>query len=184
MKFIIGILSAFLMSSAMADNWTVGVAAGQEKITAPTPNTVTLVETKALYRFDNGILLGGSYQVGYPSDGVAIETRQEVLVGYGTRIGDFAPYALVGGGYRSKTTDHSIPFYDVTVGSKYFINQNYYVDANYRYRDSNSIVWQTGRTMVSVGRSVTKNAAVELGYAKVHGDYTSTQVGVAGVFKF
>ena len=69
-----------ITTSAAADSFTLGTGYGVEKINANL--SVDLFQIQGLYRFDNGMTVGGMIMKGFPDmDGVASENRYEAIIG-------------------------------------------------------------------------------------------------------
>ena len=129
-----------ITTSAAADSFTLGTGYGVEKINANL--SVDLFQIQGLYRFDNGMTVGGMIMKGFPDmDGVASENRYEAIIGYTTRVNDFLPYTFVSKGIRDyvDSPKSSVDYYTVKVGTKYNLTDKFYTDTNYRFRDTDMI---------------------------------------------
>ena len=168
-------------------HWTLYAGAGQEQIRTPRKVNIDLGEIGGIYRFENGIMLGGFTQMGYLdmySPNYATNYTG-VTVGYSKLIGQFVPYVIYGQGW--KTTNNSTAMYNqVQMGSKYNINEKWYVGAEYRYRNSWEVPggWLTHRWLGTVGYNIDKNWAVAANAGTVTGSWTSNQEYLSLIYKF
>ena len=147
--------------------------------------SVDLVQFGLSYRFDNGWLLGTSAQKGYPNMSVVPkEMRYEATLGYSTNVDNFFPYATVSIGLRERDNLPNINYYAINLGTKYLVNENFYTDMSYRFRDTNDIKWQTHTYFVGVGYNVTRSVSIQGQYGKTFGDFKSDQFGIVLINRF
>jgi len=174
-----------ITTSAAADSFTLGTGYGVEKINANL--SVDLFQVQGLYRFDNGLTLGGMIMKGVPDiDGVASENRYEAILGYTTRVNDFSPYAFVSKGIRDyiDSPKASVDYYTVKVGTKYNLTDKIYTDVNYRFRDTDDIVWQTNTYTAGIGYNLTPKLSVGINRGWQRGDYDSEITSINLITRF
>lgn len=166
-------------------NLTVGSGYGVETISETL--SVDLFQVQGFYRFDSGFTLTGMYQKGYPNlSAINDETRWMAGVGYTTRIKDFSPYAFYSMGWRKyensdKNTDD---FFTIKVGTQYKLTDKLFTDINYRYRDSDDIVWETETITAGLGVKITDKVSMMLTRGWQRGDYDSEITALAFITRF
>ena len=162
-----------------------GVA--QEVITSPARFTVDLKQVGILYKTNSGICVGGSIQTGTPNiTQIPSEMRTEAFIGYAHKIGKFIPYGHYTLGQRQ--IDSTVPvdytYYALTIGSKYIINEQFYIDAWYRYRDTDKAIWQSDTYTAGIGYNFNKNFSVQSNISLTRGDYESRTISLFLIAKF
>jgi uncharacterized membrane protein len=162
-----------------------GVA--QEVITSPARFTVDLKQVGILYKTNSGIYVGGSIQTGTPNiTQIPSEMRTESFIGYGHKIAKFVPYAHYTLGQRQ--IDSTVPvdytYYALTIGSKFIINDKFYIDAWYRYRDTDKAIWQSDTYTAGIGYNFNKNLTVQSNISLTRGDYESRTISLFLIAKF
>lgn len=173
----------FLASPAFAGSWTIGAGVGTERINDKLD--VTLVEVRGNYRFDNGVILGAGQQKGYPENNGTIETRSELIAGYSNKVGMFMPYILGAFGNKTKSSgDKNVAYTSVTAGSLVFINEKWFIDTQYRYRDSIDNAWRTERLQAGLGHNFSKEFGVMASYGKSSGNFKSDAYSLTTLFRF
>lgn len=182
-NFITGLCLAFLATTANAGNVIFGVGYGQEKINNRL--TVDLYQLQGLYRLDNGIMIGGSIQQGYPDNSaVTTESRMEIIIGYGTRFYDFSPYAFISLGERDRNAAGKHGYHTFRVGSQYSINDKIYLNASYRFRDTDQSNWKTDTYFVGAGFNIDKSISIELQHGKTSGSFNSDSLALFLIQRF
>ena len=166
-------------------NFIGGVA--QEVITSPARFTVDLKQVGIIYKANSGVYVGGTIQTGTPNvTTIPSEMRTEAFVGYGKKIGKFIPYAHYTLGQRQ--IDSTVPvdytYYALTFGSKYIINTQFYIDAWYRYRDTDKAKWQSDTYTAGIGYNFNKNFSVQTNISSTRGDYESRTISLFLIAKF
>jgi|TARA_B110000263_G_C15295172_1_gene505281 hypothetical protein len=165
---------------------TLGPGMGLERVN-DTFN-VDLYMIKGLYRFDNGITVGGVVQHGYIDfQQIADEKRYEAIIGYTSVLPNskFSPYAFISKGLRSYSSSQpSVNYYTATIGSKYKITNTFYLDNSYRYRNTNDINWESNLYSLGLGRILTNNFSVQVNFGTTWGDYKSDQYSIALLHRF
>jgi hypothetical protein len=105
-------------------------------------------------------------------------------LGYGTRVGSFTPYVIYGQGWRS-VNGSTNEYNQIQAGTNYHINPDWYMGAQYRYRNSGEISnWRTNRYMGTVGYNINKSWSVNANFAKIYGSWESNQYFGAVIYKF
>ena len=134
---------------------------------------------KGLYRFDNGLTVGGVALFGDVNfQKVADEKRYEAIIGYTTVLQNtrISPYAFISKGLRDySSSQSSVNYYTITLGSKYNITDNFYLDTSYRYRNTNDVSWESNTYSIGLGRSVSNKLSVQANFGTTWGDYKGTQ---------
>ena len=157
--------------------FTLGPGIGLERIN-DTFN-VDLSMIKGLYRFDNGLTVGGVALFGDVNfQKVADEKRYEAIIGYTTVLQNtrISPYAFISKGLRDySSSQSSVNYYTITLGSKYNITDNFYLDTSYRYRNTNDVSWESNTYSIGLGRSVSNKLSVQANFGTTWGDYKGTQ---------
>jgi hypothetical protein len=165
---------------------TLGPGIGLERIN-DTFN-VDLYMIKGLYRFDNGLTVGGVVQLGYVDfQKIADEKRYEAIIGYSTVLPNskFSPYAFISKGLRSYSSSQAnVDYYTMTIGSKYNITNTFYLDNSYRYRNTNDISWESNLYSIGLGRNFSNNLSAQLTYGVTWGDYNSDQYSIVLLRRF
>lgn len=161
-----------------------GVA--QEVITSPAKFTVDLTQLGVLYKTKSGLYIGGSYQSGTPNvNQIPSELRTEAFIGYGRKIGSFIPFTHYTLGQRQ--IDSVVPvdytYHAITIGSKYIINEQFYIDAWYRYRDTDKAKWKSETYTAGVGYNFNKNITIQSNISLTRGDYESRTIALFLTFK-
>lgn len=163
--------------NSYSSTFTLGPGIGLERIN-DTFN-VDLSMIKGLYRFDNGLTVGGvalSGDVNFQK--VADEKRYEAIIGYTTVLQNtrISPYAFISKGLRDySSSQSSVNYYTITLGSKYNITDNFYLDTSYRYRNTNDVSWESNTYSIGLGRSVSNKLSVQANFGTTWGDYKGTQ---------
>lgn len=185
MSKLLNLFLSFFVCSTVYANTGLIVATGiaKESVTSPRKVDIDLYQLGVFYKATDNFLIGGSVQRGHPNiSTMPFETRYEISAGTVYKIGNIAPYLNVSLGQRnfrsSAVNDYS--YHAINVGSKFMISNFLYTDIKYRYRDNHedSVNWKTNLYGVGIGYNVFKQTAIEIGYAKVDGDYKSTQWGL------
>jgi opacity protein-like surface antigen len=172
------------LSTAHAQNTFVYTGIGQERMYSPRSVTGNLIEAGVLHRFNSGITVGALTQNIYPNQNLPTMNLTAALVGYSTRINQFSPYTLIGAGNRS-TNGTNANYYQISIGTKYNFNSNWFSDVQYRYRNSDEISgFRTNRYLVGGGYNFTKNISGLVNYAVVQGDIKSNQLFAGVAYKF
>lgn len=189
MKKLLVIVFAALGMTAQAETaqpWIMYAGSGQESVTWPRTVVVNLSEVGGLYRFKNGIMLGGFTQQGYTNTYTANHATNFTVaqLGYSTRVGSFTPYAIYGQGLRSVNGSTAL-YNQVQAGTNYNITADWYVGAQYRYRNSGEIAnWRTNRYLGTVGYNINQNWSANVNYGKTYGSWESDQYYAGVVYKF
>ena len=157
--------------------FTLGPGIGLERIN-DTFN-VDLSMIKGLYRFDNGITVGGVAVFGNVDfEKVADEKRYEAIIGYTTVLENtrISPYAFFSKGLRTySSSEPSVNYHTMTIGSKYNITDTFYLDTSYRYRNTNDISWESNTYSIGLGRNISNKLSVQANFGTTWGDYKGTQ---------
>ena len=160
-----------------SSTFTLGPGIGLERIN-DTFN-VDLSMIKGLYRFDNGLTVGGVALFGDVNfQKVADEKRYEAIIGYTTVLQNtrISPYAFISKGLRDySSSQSSVNYYTITLGSKYNITDNFYLDTSYRYRNTNDISWESNTYSIGLGRNLSNKLSVQANFGTTWGDYKGTQ---------
>ena len=163
--------------NSYSSTFTLGPGIGIERIN-DTFN-VDLSMIKGLYRFDNGLTVGGVALFGDVNfQKVADEKRYEAIIGYTTVLQNtrISPYAFISKGLRDySSSQSSVNYYTITLGSKYNITDNFYLDTSYRYRNTNDVSWESNTYSIGLGRSVSNKLSVQANFGTTWGDYKGTQ---------
>ena len=163
--------------NSYSSTFTLGLGIGLERIN-DTFN-VDLSMIKGLYRFDNGLTVGGVALFGDVNfQKVADEKRYEAIIGYTTVLQNtrISPYAFISKGLRDySSSQSSVNYYTITLGSKYNITDNFYLDTSYRYRNTNDVSWESNTYSIGLGRSVSNKLSVQANFGTTWGDYKGTQ---------
>lgn len=163
--------------NSYSSTFTLGPGIGLERIN-DTFN-VDLSMIKGLYRFDNGLTVGGVALFGDVNfQKVADEKRYEAIIGYTTVLENtrISPYAFISKGLRDySSSQSSVNYYTITLGSKYNITDNFYLDTSYRYRNTNDVSWESNTYSIGLGRSVSNKLSVQANFGTTWGDYKGTQ---------
>jgi len=173
-------------ANAGPQHWTLYAGSGQESVTWPRRVVINLTEVGGFYRFRSGIMLGGFTQQGYTNNYTANHATNFTVaqLGYGTRLGSFTPYVVYGQGWRSVNSS-TAQYYQIQLGTNYDINRDWYVGAQYRYRNSNEISnWETRRYLATVGYNINRAWSVNANYGKTNGAWQSSQYFGGIVYKF
>jgi len=157
--------------------FTLGPGIGLERIN-DTFN-VDLSMIKGLYRFDNGITVGGVAVFGNVDfEKVADEKRYEAIIGYTTVLENtrISPYAFISKGLRAYSSSKpGVNYHTMTIGSKYNITDTFYLDTSYRYRNTNDISWESNTYSIGLGRNISNKLSVQANFGTTWGDYKGTQ---------
>ena len=163
--------------NSYSSTFTLGPGIGIERIN-DTFN-VDLSMIKGLYRFDNGLTVGGVALFGDVNfQKVADEKRYEAIIGYTTVLQNtrISPYAFISKGLRDySSSQSSVNYYTITLGSKYNITDNFYLDTSYRYRNTNDVSWESNTYSIGLGRSISNKLSVQANFGTTWGDYKGTQ---------
>lgn len=163
--------------NSYSSTFTLGPGIGLERIN-DTFN-VDLSMIKGLYRFDNGLTVGGVALFGDVNfQKVADEKRYEAIIGYTTVLQNtrISPYAFISKGLRDySSSQSSVNYYTITLGSKYNITDNFYLDTSYRYRNTNDVSWESNTYSIGLGRSFSNKLSVQANFGTTWGDYKGTQ---------
>ena len=144
---------------------------------------IDLYEVGALYRFNDGLMIGGKMQEGYPNTAFPTEKRYEALLGYSTRYKNMMPYVLAGYGHKKPATGTSGDFYWVKPGVKVMLDPQVFVSTGYRYRDSNDFNNMRDDTYYyGAGYNLTKDTTVEIEVGKVRGVTSSDSTVTSLIF--
>jgi len=182
-RIIFGLILILSITTTNAGNVIFGSGYGQEKINDTL--TVDLYQVQALYRFNSGIMVGGMIQHGNPkNNAVPNEAREEVIVGYGTRAYNFLPYAFISIGERDRDSVSEYNYHTLRIGSKYAINDHFYLDASYRFRDTDKADWKTDTYFAGIGYNINTATSVQFQYGKTNGSFNSDSYGVFLVNRF
>ena len=138
-----------------------------------------LYEAGAIYRFNDGLMVGGKMQKGYSNHTFPDEQRVEALVGYSTRVKNAMPYVLAGYGWREVNTNNfgvaeKGNFHWVKAGAKVFVDPKVFVSGAYRFRDSNDYNMRDNTLYYGAGVSLTKDTSVEIEVGKSKGQDSAT----------
>ena len=183
MRRLITLIAMLACAPAFAGTWTIGAGVGTEKINDKLD--VTLVEVRGSYRFDNGAILGVGQQKGYPENNGTIETRSEFVAGYSNKFGTFMPYVLSAIGNKTKSSgDKNVSYTSITAGTLVFVSESWFVDLQYRYRDSIDNSWRTERLQSGVGYNFSKGFGVMTSYGKSSGNFKSDAYSLTTLFRF
>ena len=141
---------------------------------------VDLGAIKGLYRFDNGVTIGGVAMFGDINfQDVPGEARYEVIIGY-TAVpsgSNFAPYAFFSKGARAYYSSmSSVSYHTVTVGTRYTLTPKTYLDTSYRHRNTNDISWESNLYSLGAGYNISDKFTVQINFGNTRGDYNSSQV--------
>jgi hypothetical protein len=157
--------------------FTLGPGIGLERIN-DTFN-VNLSMIKGLYRFDNGITVGGVAMFGNVDfEKVEDEKRYEAIIGYTTVLENtrISPYAFISKGLRAYSSSKpGVNYHTMTIGSKYNITDTFYLDTSYRYRNTNDISWESNTYSIGLGRNISNKLSVQANFGTTWGDYKGTQ---------
>jgi len=141
---------------------------------------VDLGAIKGLYRFDNGVTIGGVAMFGDISfQDVPGEARYEAIIGYTTvpSGSNFAPYAFLSKGARAYYSSRSnVLYHTVTVGTRYILTPKIYLDTSYRHRNTNDINWESNLYSLGMGYNISDKFTVQITVGNTRGDYHSSQV--------
>ncbi len=157
---------------------SIGPAIGVERVN--NLFDVDLGAIKGLYRFDNGVTIGGVAMFGDISfQDVPGEARYEVIIGYSTAPSgsNFAPYAFLSKGARAYYSSRSnVLYHTVTVGTRYILTPKTYLDTSYRHRNTNDINWESNLYSLGMGYNISDKFTVQITVGNTRGDYHSSQV--------
>ena len=163
---------------AYSGAWTFGPAVGVERIN--NRFNVDLGAIKALYRFDNGVTIGGVAMFGDISFlDIPGEARYEGIIGYTPMAlsPNFSPYIFFSRGSREYySSKSSVSYYTATVGSKYDLTTKIYLDASYRHRNTDDISWESNLYSLGVGYRLSNKYTLQVDFGNTQGDYQSDQV--------
>ena len=176
-RLVLFFIFFILPINSYSSTFTLGPGIGLERIN-DTFN-VDLSMIKGLYRFDNGLTVGGVALFGDVNfQKVADEKRYEAIIGYTTVLQNtrISPYAFISKGLRDySSSQSSVNYYTITLGSKYNITDNFYLDTSYRYRNTNDVSWESNTYSIGLGRSVSNKLSVQANFGTTWGDYKGTQ---------
>ena len=165
---------------------TLGPGVGLERINDKFDVDLDMI--KGLYRFDNGITVGGVAMFGYVDFlDIPDEVRYEAIIGYTTILPkiELAPYIFLSKGLRSYySSRESVDYYTATVGTKYNFAGNIYFDTSYRYRNTNDINWESNLYTVGFGYNISQSVSIQINFGKTLGDYRSEQAFIALLSRF
>ena len=149
---------------------------------------VDLKMIRGLYRFDNGITIGGVAMFGYVDFlDIPDEVRYEAIIGYTTVLPrlKLAPYVFLSKGLRSYFSSHeSISYHTATLGTRYNFNESLYFDSSYRYRNTNEMSWESNLYSIGLGYNILSNFSVQINVGRTLGDYRSEQASIAFISRF
>ena len=172
--------------SSYPGTFTLGPGIGLERINDTFNVDLSII--KGLYRFDNGITAGGVAMFGDVNfQKVADEKRYEAIIGYTTVLQNIriSPYAFISQGLRTYSSSQpSVNYHTMTIGSKYNITETFYLDTSYRYRNTNDISWESNTYSIGLGRIISNKLSIQANFGTTWGNYNGAQYTLVFLRRF